>query len=48
MALHTNSNYKTALTFANDVIEGKFKIAHRENEFIYHDKVPDDLQTLKG
>ena len=37
------SNAKEAVNFANDVIEGKFNIAKRENEFIYHDKVPDDF-----
>ncbi|XP_077296502.1 tyrosine-protein phosphatase non-receptor type protein myopic isoform X2 [Arctopsyche grandis] len=30
-----------ALTFANDVVEGKRKAAKNENEFIYHEEVPD-------
>ena len=38
----------TALQFANDVIVGKCQIAKRENEFIYHDRVPDELPELKG
>ena len=41
----------TTLQFANDVIAGKCQIAKRENEFIYHDKVPkgpDELPELKG
>ena len=42
------SNAKEAVNFANDVIEGKYNIAKRENEFIYHEKVPDDLPELKG
>merc|ERR1719219_3410683 len=42
------SSAKEAINFANDVIEGKYNIAKRENEFIYHDKVPDDLPELKG
>ena len=44
----SKSNAKEAINFANDVIEGKYNIAKRENEFIYHDKVPDDLPDLKG
>ncbi|KAI8428293.1 hypothetical protein MSG28_002499 [Choristoneura fumiferana] len=30
-----------ALTFTNDVVEGKRKAAKNENEFIYHEEVPD-------
>ncbi|XP_033207497.1 tyrosine-protein phosphatase non-receptor type 23 isoform X2 [Belonocnema kinseyi] len=39
-----------ALTFTNDVIEGKRKAAKNENEFIYHEEVPekDVLPTVKG
>merc|ERR1719219_1386739 len=37
-----------SVAFANDVIEGKYNIAKRENEFIYHDRVPEDLPELKG
>ncbi|XP_012273301.1 tyrosine-protein phosphatase non-receptor type 23 [Orussus abietinus] len=39
-----------ALTFTNDVIEGKRKAAKNENEFIYHEEVPDKdvLPTVKG
>ena len=47
MSLFKN-NYKSAIQFANDVIEGKHTIAKRENEFIYHEKVPEDLPDLKG
>ncbi|XP_041968457.1 tyrosine-protein phosphatase non-receptor type 23 [Aricia agestis] len=38
-----------ALTFTNDVIEGKKKAAKNENEFIYHEEVPDKdlLSELK-
>ncbi|XP_063617343.1 tyrosine-protein phosphatase non-receptor type 23 [Cydia splendana] len=32
---------KEALTFTNDVVEGKRKAAKNENEFIYHEEVPD-------
>lgn len=38
-----------ALTFTNDVVEGKRKAAKNENEFIYHEEVPekDLLMDLK-
>ncbi len=45
--LLSKSNAKTAIAFANDVIEGKYQIAKRENEFIYHDRVPDEVEELK-
>ena len=38
----------TTLQFANDVIAGKCQIAKRENEFIYHDRVPEELPELPG
>lgn len=39
-----------ALTFTNDVIEGKRKAAKNENEFIYHEEIPEKetLPTVKG
>lgn len=39
-----------ALTFTNDVIEGKRKAAKNENEFIYHEEVPEkeSLPIVKG
>ncbi|XP_011149397.1 tyrosine-protein phosphatase non-receptor type 23 [Harpegnathos saltator] len=39
-----------ALTFTNDVIEGKRKAAKNENEFIYHEEVPEKevLPSVKG
>ncbi|XP_047042446.1 tyrosine-protein phosphatase non-receptor type 23 [Helicoverpa zea] len=38
-----------ALTFTNDVVEGKRKAAKNENEFIYHEEVPekDVLSDMK-
>ena len=42
--------WKECLTFSNDVIKGKLDNAKKENEFIYHEKVPelDTLNELKG
>ena len=42
--------WREALTFSNDVIKGKLDNAKKENEFIYHEKVPelDTLVELKG
>lgn len=39
-----------SLTFTNDVIEGKRKAAKNENDFIYHEEVPEkeSLATVKG
>jgi len=41
---------KECLVFSNDVIQGKLDNAKKENEFIYHEKVPelDTLPELKG
>lgn len=42
--------FKEALAFTLDVVEGKRKAAKNENEFIYHEEVPDrqTLQEVKG
>lgn len=39
-----------ALAFTTDVVEGKKKAAKNENEYIYHEEVPDlsNLQEVKG
>lgn len=39
-----------ALCFVGDIVEGKRKAAKNENEFIYHEEVPDKecLQEVKG
>ena len=34
-----------ALSYASDVIVGKLELSKKENEFIYHEKIP-DLDTL--
>lgn len=38
------------LTFAGDIIEGKFKNAKQENEFIYHEAIPDisSISAVQG
>jgi tyrosine-protein phosphatase non-receptor type 23 len=38
------------LTFSSDVINGKLDISKKENEFVYHEKVPDfdSLPELRG
>ena len=38
-----------ALGYANDVVNGKLDVSKKENEFIYHEKVPelDALQEIK-
>ncbi|KAK0088528.1 hypothetical protein PV325_011727 [Microctonus aethiopoides] len=42
--------FEDAIVFTNDVIEGKRKAAKNENEFIYHEEVPDKdaLPTVNG
>lgn len=50
MSTSSAAPFKEALTFTLDVIEGKRKAAKNENEFIYHEEVPDRqiLQEVKG
>ena len=44
----TKGQIKDTTIFAHDVIKGKYDIALRENEFIYHERVPTELEELKG
>ncbi|KAK4036584.1 hypothetical protein OUZ56_028630 [Daphnia magna] len=39
-----------AISFVHDVVGGKLKAAEKENEFVYHEKVPDraSLPDIKG
>ena len=39
-----------AISFVHDVVGGKLKAAEKENEFVYHEKVPDraSLPEIKG
>ena len=39
-----------AIQFAHDVVGGKLKAAEKENEFVYHEKVPEKttLPEIKG
>ena len=45
-----SKNVSEVVAFVHEVIDGKLKLAERENEFVYHDKVPDrtSLPELKG
>ena len=44
-----SKNVSEVVAFAHKVIDGKLKLAERQNEFVYHDKVPDrtSLPELK-
>lgn len=48
--LSNKDQYDEALAFTADVVEGKLKAAKNENEFIYHEDVPDrkTLREVKG
>ncbi|KRT83132.1 tyrosine phosphatase [Oryctes borbonicus] len=50
MSSSLSAPFKEALAFTLDVIEGKRKAAKNENEYIYHEEVPDKqtLQEVKG
>ena len=43
-------NVSEAVSFVHDVVGGKLKAAEKENEFVYHEKVPDraSLPEIKG
>lgn len=47
---HKQQEINECLAFTLDVVEGKRKAAKNENEFIYHEEVPDKdhLQEVKG
>lgn len=49
-SLQNKEQIDEALAFTLDVVEGKRKAAKNENEFIYHEDVPDkaSLQEVKG
>lgn len=48
--MQNKQQLEEALVFTLDVVEGKRKAAKNENEFIYHEEVPekDALQEVKG
>lgn len=53
MAKKINSfgqNIQDAVSFTHDVVGGKLKAAEKENEFVYHEKVPERsaLPEIKG
>lgn len=43
-------NINDAVSFTHDVVGGKLKAAEKENEFVYHEKVPERsaLPEIKG
>ena len=43
---HPFKSVSEPLAYANDIVNGKLDNAKKENEFIYHEKVP-DLDTLQ-
>ncbi|RZC41776.1 tyrosine-protein phosphatase non-receptor type 23 [Asbolus verrucosus] len=49
-SLKQQKEINEAMAFTSDVVEGKRKAAKNENEFIYHEEVPDKhaLQEVKG
>ncbi|CAG9853928.1 unnamed protein product [Phyllotreta striolata] len=44
---HQQQEVNEALAFTTDVVEGKRKAAKNENEFIYHESVPDKDQLVE-
>ncbi|XP_063922824.1 tyrosine-protein phosphatase non-receptor type 23 isoform X2 [Zophobas morio] len=48
--LKQQKDFSESIAFTSDVIEGKRKAAKNENEFIYHEEVPEKhaLQEVKG
>lgn len=47
---HKAENIHDAISFVHDVVGGFLKAAEKENEFVYHEKVPDrnTLPEIKG
>lgn len=45
-----DEDVKSAIQFINDVVAGKHTAAKKENDFVYHMKVPslDSLPEIKG
>ena len=41
-----SKNVSEVVAFAHEIIDGKLKLAEMENEFVYHDKVPDRRARL--
>ena len=46
---HPFKSVSEPLAYANDIVNGKLENSKKENEFIYHEKVPDldSLQEIK-
>lgn len=45
-----DDDIQTALQFVSDVVRGKNTAAKKENDFVYHEKIPtlDSLPEIKG
>ena len=50
MAKSESSDIQDSLRFTNDVVAGKYQSAKKDNDFVYHDKIPaaDTLPDVKG
>ncbi|KAL3855251.1 hypothetical protein ACJMK2_014467 [Sinanodonta woodiana] len=50
MAKSESSEFHETLRFTNDVVVGKYEAAKKDNDFVYHDKIPalDSLPEVKG
>ncbi|KAK3591678.1 hypothetical protein CHS0354_040598 [Potamilus streckersoni] len=46
----SSSDFHETLRFTNDVVVGKYEAAKKDNDFVYHDKIPalDTLPEVKG
>lgn len=45
-----DKDVKTSVQFISDIVTGKYNAAKKDNDFIYHEKVPslDSLPEIKG
>ncbi|XP_063417338.1 tyrosine-protein phosphatase non-receptor type 23-like [Mytilus trossulus] len=50
MAKSESSDIQESLRFTNDVVGGKFQSAKKDNDYVYHEKIPagDTLPEVKG
>lgn len=45
-----DDDVKSSVQFVSDVVNGKYTAAKKENDFVYHDKIPtlESLPEIKG